>query len=124
MHQKGQRVKNGTFIDAVLRRTAMERSVCYEEVVPSFSRILLAVYAACEAAVQNADEFPFLMPVEWHIIAGMPFLHAIKGEREVGGAVDGLFAKVEIMHISSFLKVNIVPFFGHYITRKGGKEVI
>ena len=96
----------------------------YEEVISFFRRISLAVYVACEAAVQNADEFPFLMPVEGHIIARMPLLYAVKGEGEVRRAVDGLFTKVEIMHVSSFLEVNIVPFFGHYITRKGGKEVI
>ena len=65
---------------------------------PFFCRILFAVDVAGKASFENADQLPFLVPVERHVIAGMPFLNAVKGKRKVRRAVAGLFAKIKIMH--------------------------
>lgn len=85
--EKSVQVKQKTFVDAIVRSSAVEHSVTDQKKITFAGRIGLVVRMGSEGALQHVNDLPLLVPVKGHVISGMGFIHVIVSEGEIRGAM-------------------------------------
>ena len=69
-----------------------------KEDIPCFEQNRLIVETAGKGTGQDADDFHFPVPVEGHLIAGMPFFNVVERKGKIRGPVNPVLPVIQIVH--------------------------
>ena len=86
-------VKNGAFIDTVMRQAAMDKAVGDQDCVAGVHLDRFVVEPERESAAVDQDQFIFDMPVKGHLVAGMGPVDEVVFEREIERAARLVFLR-------------------------------
>ena len=80
-------IEDRTFIDAVLRRAAVDAPFFDQDQIPGSGGEKSRIQINGNGAFHNTDELHFLMPVKRHVIARIVFVYMIERDGKIRCAV-------------------------------------
>ena len=92
-------IKNKTFVLAVFRCSAVKYTAADQEYISGLSGIVCVIQMQMEAAGQDPQDLPFLVPVERHLVAGMPAVYIVILNRKFQCAMLFFIMKSKRMHM-------------------------
>ena len=96
--EQGAYVEYKAVVGAVFGGAAVHRAAHDKRAVAAFKVLVPAVYRQLEAAASYEDKLTFVMPVVYHVVAGVYIRYMIARTGELFGAVFSFFTVFDVFH--------------------------